>query len=85
MYFSATGQNISQVAYVLGRIHLIIAYVLGTFLLHFAYILEKTSIIVRLAPIYRSLLDGYNEDVEKYAKISSFITLECKTRYYKVT
>lgn len=24
--------------------------------------------IVRLAPIYRSLLDGYNEDVEKYAK-----------------
>lgn len=24
--------------------------------------------IVRLSPIYRSLLDGYNEDVEKYAK-----------------
>ncbi len=24
--------------------------------------------VVRLAPIYRSLLDGYNEDVEKYAR-----------------
>ena len=24
--------------------------------------------IVRLAPIYRSLLDGYNEDIEKYAR-----------------
>lgn len=24
--------------------------------------------VVRLAPIYRSLLEGYNEDVEKYAK-----------------
>ncbi len=24
--------------------------------------------IVRLAPVYRSLLDGYNEDVEKYAR-----------------
>lgn len=27
--------------------------------------------IVRLAPIYRSLLDGYNEDVEKYARNDS--------------
>ncbi len=27
--------------------------------------------IVHLAPIYRSLLDGYNEDVEKYAKNDS--------------
>ncbi len=27
--------------------------------------------IVRLAPVYRSLLDGYNEDVEKYARNDS--------------
>ncbi len=27
--------------------------------------------VVRLAPIYRSLLDGYNEDVEKYARNDS--------------
>lgn len=27
--------------------------------------------IVRLSPIYRSLLDGYNEDVEKYARNDS--------------
>lgn len=31
----------------------------------------RTGDIVRLAPIYRSLLDGYNEDVEKYAKNSN--------------
>lgn len=28
----------------------------------------KHKDLVRLAPIYRSLLDGYNEDVEKYAR-----------------
>ena len=28
----------------------------------------KNGDVVRLAPIYRSLLDGYNEDVEKYAR-----------------
>lgn len=28
----------------------------------------KTHNLTRLAPIYRSLLDGYNEDVEKYAR-----------------
>ena len=28
----------------------------------------KTHNLTKLAPIYRSLLDGYNEDVEKYAR-----------------
>ena len=31
----------------------------------------KNGDIVRLMPIYRSLLDGYNEDVEKYARNES--------------
>ena len=31
--------------------------------------------VMRLAPIYRSLLDGYNEDVEKYARNNTPVTV----------